>query len=314
MKEKRIALGIRKSWEDYNSDILNFSFGKLRNISTQVVYAYMFGHDDISLSIDDLSCSTITCTCNIYHPELFTYEWNCSSNLNIVEQNGAQISVVPLSSGSGSISVNVLSYGRVMYSKNITINLSTLLPTSLQPVSTVPLTITSNTEWTSTNMLLPTTLLVDAYATLTITGTLYNTPSARIIVHPGGKLIVDGGTLTSACTGEMWQGIEVLGDPTQRQLSQYQGTVELRNGATIENAHCAIRTGGRSDTVHYFTTGGIISAENTTFRNNRQSVVINSYAYTAPSGGIANYNATFSRCTLKVDNNNLFAVNNVAFT
>jgi len=158
------------------------------------------------------------------------------------------------------------------------------------------------------------TIEVDSGGVLTLYDTAKMGNVARLIVRPGGKLIVDGGTLTSACDGVMWQGIEVVGDRTKRQLAQYQGTVELKNGARIENAMCAIRTGGLSDTVHYFTTGGIISAENTTFRNNRQSVVINSYAYTAPSGGIANYNATFSRCTLKVDNSNLFAVNNVAFS
>lgn len=157
------------------------------------------------------------------------------------------------------------------------------------------------------------TVEVDSGGVLTLYDTAKMGDLSRLIVRPGGKLIVDGGTLTSACDDVMWQGIEVVGDRTKRQQPQYQGTVELKNGARIENAMCAIRTGGRSDTVHYFTTGGIISAENTTFRNNRQSVVINSYAYTAPSGGIANYNATFSRCTFTVDNNNLFAANNTGF-
>ena len=60
--------------------------------------------------------------------------------------------------------------------------------------------------------------------------------SARIIVRPGGKLVVDGGTLTSACDAEMWPGITVLGHPGKRQWAQYQGKVELRNGAVIEHA------------------------------------------------------------------------------
>ena len=136
---------------------------------------------------------------------------------------------------------------------------------------------------------------------------------SRLIVRPGGKLVVDGGTLTSACNDVMWQGIEVMGDRTKRQLAQYQGTIELRNGARIENALCAIRMGLCGDTVHFATAGGIISATNTTFKNNRQSVVINSYAYTAPSGVIADYNSIFSRCTFTIDNSNLFAANNTAF-
>ena len=74
------------------------------------------------------------------------------------------------------------------------------------------------------------------------------------------------------------------------------GVVELKNGAVIENAWCSIYTGLREDTVTYATTGGIITADNATFRNNRQSVVINSYAGIAPSGTIADpYSLTETR-------------------
>ena len=86
-------------------------------------------------------------------------------------------------------------------------------------------------------------MIVDSGATLTVTCTLSFVPQARLIVRPGGKLVVDGGTLTSACAGEMWQGIEVVGDRTKHQTAAHQGTVIFRNGATIENAHCAIKTG-----------------------------------------------------------------------
>ena len=280
-----------------------------------VVYAYMFGHDEISLTLSDFSsCNSITCFCDIYHPELFTYEWVCSPNLIMTGQNGRQADFIPLSSGSGIITVKILSYGRVMYAKSITVDLTAVLATSLQAVSTVPITITNNAQWTNNNMLLPTTIVVDSLATLTITGILYNTPTARLIVRPGGKLIVDGGTLTSACDGEMWQGIEVVGDRTKSQTAANQGVVELKNGAVIENAWCGIRTGLREDTVTFATTGGIITADSATFCNNRQSVVINSYAHTAPSGNISNYSASFTRCTFTIDTNNLFIANNTGFT
>ena len=279
-----------------------------------VVYAYMFGQDDISLSIDEpITCNTITCSCDINHSELFTYEWSCSSNLTIVEQNGMHVTLRPLSSGSGTVTVKVLSYGRTMYTKQIAIDLSTVLSISLQPIAISPITITNNIQWSDNNMLLPTTLMVDSLATLTITGTLYSTPGARLIIRPGGKLIVDGGKLTSACPNEMWQGIEVVGDRTKRQLPQHQGVVELRNGATIENALCGIRTGLREDTVNFATTGGIITADSATFRNNRQAVVINSYAGLAPSGVVADNQCLFEKCTFVVDANNLFAANNTAF-
>ena len=93
------------------------------------------------------------------------------------------------------------------------------------------------------------TFSIENGKTLTVTGTVYCADGTRIIVRPGGKLIVDGGTLTSACAGEMWQGVEVVGDRTKHQTAANQGTVILRNNAVIENAHCAVKTGldGRMD-------------------------------------------------------------------
>ena len=156
-------------------------------------------------------------------------------------------------------------------------------------------------------------LVVDSSRTLTIKGDVYLCDTCSIIIQPGSKLVVDGGTLTSACPNEMWQGIEVVGDRTKRQLPQYQGTVELRNGAVIENAWCGIRTGLKADSVCFATTGGIIIADSATFKNNRQAVVINSYAGISPSGAIADNQCLFEKCTFVVDANNLFAANNTAF-
>ncbi|MBR6334122.1 MAG: hypothetical protein IKR77_07025 [Bacteroidales bacterium] len=49
-------------------------------------------------------------------------------------------------------------------------------------------------------------------------------------MRPGDTLIVDGGTLTSACPGEMWQGIEVVGDRTRHQNAANQSA-----GSTLRN-------------------------------------------------------------------------------
>ncbi len=108
-------------------------------------------------------------------------------------------------------------------------------------------------------------MIVDSGATLTVTCTLSFVPQARLIVRPRGKLIVDGETLTSACAGEMWQGIEVVGDRTKHQTAANQGTVILRNNATIENAHCAIKTG--LDGNEWLTSGGIVQCTNSSLRN-----------------------------------------------
>ena len=155
-------------------------------------------------------------------------------------------------------------------------------------------------------------LIIDSGKTLTVACNLYFTKESRLIVCPGGKLVVDGGTLTSACAGEMWQGIEVVGDRTKQQLPQYQGKVELLNGAVVENAWCGIRTGLSTDNG-YLTTGGIITAESATFRNNRRALEINSYAHYSPSGNVSNYVSDITRCTFTVDNSNLFAANSTSF-
>ena len=68
------------------------------------------------------------------------------------------------------------------------------------------------------------TVEVDSGGVLTVYDTVGLGRAARLIIRPGGKLIVDGGTLTSACAGEMWQGIEVVGNPERRQFPQFQGT------------------------------------------------------------------------------------------
>ena len=103
--------------------------------------------------------------------------------------------------------------------------------------------------------------------TVTISSTAYCSPSTRIIIQPGGKLIIDGGTLTNLCPDKMWQGIYVIGDKDQRQLAQYQGTLEIKNGSLIENARNAISTWDGDD---YNTSGGIVQCSNSTFCNNRR--------------------------------------------
>ena len=155
-------------------------------------------------------------------------------------------------------------------------------------------------------------LVVDSLRTLTIRGTVHFCDTCSVIIYPGSKLVIEGGRLTNACPNDLWQGIEVVGDRTKRQLAQYQGTVELRNGATIENAHCAIRTGLAGE-AGYATAGGIIRAEDAHFVNNRKSVEFLSYTNHALNGGVANNQSYFSNCSFTVNDNNLFSQNSVSF-
>ncbi len=172
-------------------------------------------------------------------------------------------------------------------------------------------TVVSGVVTWSGNKMINSNLTIDSLATLTVMDTLYIANNSRIIVRPGGKLVVDGGTLTSACSGEMWQGIDVVGDRTKRQLAQYQGTVELRNGTRIENAHCAIKTGLGDD--NWLTTGGIVKVDSAFFVNNRRSVAFLSYTNHNAGGEVIDNQSHFYRCTFTVNDDNLFGQDNGSF-
>ncbi|MBR4912523.1 MAG: S8 family serine peptidase [Bacteroidales bacterium] len=236
-----------------------------------------------------------------------SFFWTCSGNLQMVAgQNTDSVWVKRINSGAGQLSCHIIHDGDTV---------TTTLDIPIFPGRTVYDNITLNSGITYPDtFVLSREVVVDSLSMLTWQDkTVLCTPDCRLIVRPGGKLVVDGGTLTSACPNEMWQGIEVVGDRTKQQLAQYQGKVELKNGAVIENALCGIRTGLREDT-EYITTGGIISAEDATFVNNCRAIEINSYAGVAPAGTVADNACGFENCTFTVGMDNHFAANNTAFT
>ena len=155
-------------------------------------------------------------------------------------------------------------------------------------------------------------IVVDSLSTLYVYDTAKLRREARIIVRPGGKLIVNGGTLTNACDDEMWQGIFVEGNTNLRQGALAQGNVILTN-ATIENARDAICTRKAGSDPYIEHAGGIIQATNTLFRNNRRSVEFLRYENHTTGGAVTDNASYFTRCTFTVDNNNLFAQNGTSF-
>jgi hypothetical protein len=139
------------------------------------------------------------------------------------------------------------------------------------------------------------------YRTLTIKCTLRMAPQAKIIVEPGGKLVVDGGHITnhSGCN-KLWGGIEVWGNANQNQFTGTQGRVEFKNGAVIENAHEAVAVWRPG---YWSTGGGIVSATNTTFRNNWRSIMFASYRNKLPNGQPFRNFSTISNCTFEWNSN-----------
>ena len=187
-------------------------------------------------------------------------------------------------------------------------------------------TIANNNPWNSPIHAVG-DIIIPSGKTLTIRNVVKCNRNVSIIVEPGGKLIIDGGTLTSGCDGELWQGIRILGDAgDKQQYPQYQGMVEMKNGATIENAECAIRVGGEPavgliynlatgttspvdlTTLHDNQGGGIVIATGAKFINNKQAIRINPYRRML-SGSLEARNASsFTRCDFIVNDNAYFRV------
>ncbi|PWH86056.1 hypothetical protein DIT68_05735 [Brumimicrobium oceani] len=136
------------------------------------------------------------------------------------------------------------------------------------------------------------TLVIEPGAKLTIKGELYVFGNQKIVVKPGGKLVVDGGIITSEC-GSAWGGIEVWGNPQESQLTTNQGYLLIHNGALIENARTAIHVW---ESGNWNSTGGIVMAYNSTFKNNWRSVEYISYHDFLPSGHERTNRGLFSNC------------------
>jgi hypothetical protein len=156
------------------------------------------------------TCENYIFQLNINNADLYTYSWNLSSNLAFVSTNNNMIEIFPLSSGSGSIQLNVYYQNELIHScfKNINIYGNTSL--AIVPIDLNQLNITTNTNWAS-DRLLTSTATIHSGATLNIIGSFFCTENAKIIVKPGGKLIIDGGTIKNYCSNTPWQGIEVEG-------------------------------------------------------------------------------------------------------
>ena len=170
--------------------------------------------------------------------------------------------------------------------------------------SSIPEHITGQALWGSEKYL-DHDIIIDNGGTLTILNTIHMGGLTKIIVKPGGKLILDYGAVLTGLCDNMWQGIEVWGNSNTHQYaingSYGQGYIELKNGAVIENAKCAVELWRPGD---YMTTGGIIHATDAIFRNNATAVRALSYNNYHPyTHAPKNYNAYFNNCSFVVDEN-----------
>lgn len=144
-------------------------------------------------------------------------------------------------------------------------------------------------------------VIINSGITLTITSEVRMVETSRIIVEPGATLIIDGGRITNMCD-EFWNGIELRGTANVGQYIQSaQGTVQLLNGAVIENAVVGIETIKKTRslddtwTTDYNYTGGIIQCEiGTQFLNCKTAVQFHPYPLNPllPTENISYFNKT----------------------
>ncbi|MCX6234499.1 MAG: T9SS type A sorting domain-containing protein [Bacteroidetes bacterium] len=173
----------------------------------------------------------------------------------------------------------------------------------LLPYIPLPDTVTSNTTWTE-NIGINRDIVIDSSVTLTITDTVFFAPEAKLIVMPGAKVIIDGGTLTKACI-EKWQGVEVWGNPDQSQFyDSCQGKVYLSNNGSVQNAITGIITGKKVDGNYVQGyEGGIIIARDAQFLNNNNDIEFRPYQNIHPfdSTNEVNNFSYFAKCTFQTD-------------
>ena len=122
----------------------------------------------------------------------------------------------------------------------------------------------ASTNWAGNDTLLSVPVALQTGATLTNTGTIKSNANTVITVQPGGNLIINGGTLTNATAGTLWQGVTITGN--QALPLHQQGEVILMNSGKIENAKCGIEA----------ITGGLVDANNAHFVNNTTGVLLRS--------------------------------------
>ena len=147
-------------------------------------------------------------------------------------------------------------------------------------------------------------IIVPAGITLTVACNLEMVPEAKIVVRPGGKLIVDGGKITAAQYSDgFWRGIEVWGNSNHHQYGApaptWQGMVVLKNGAVIEHAREGVQLWKPDD---YTSMGGVIQATDATFLNCRRAVSFYSYHNFQPGTSQPRANRSYFRnVTFTVD-------------
>ncbi len=158
-------------------------------------------------------------------------------------------------------------------------------------------------------------LEIPSGVTLTVKCTVRFQEHAKIQIQPGGKLILDGGTLTAVDCADSWEGIQVLGDPELQQLPANQGVLEIVHGGTISRAKYAIQAPGRifAESVSYEDLGGgILKLDSARIINNQNGIWIGRYENKRTVSGVTKImdNVSYIR-NCRFENNQQYSMDKI---
>lgn len=173
-------------------------------------------------------------------------------------------------------------------------------------VISAPGNISGNVAWNLTTMptgfvQVPQEIHILANSTLTIAAgiTVQFCENAKLVVDPGGHLILDG-TLTNTCYGRMWAGVEVRGSASTN--TQYpsmgvymQERMTANAGSIIQNALTGIFVGAAG--------GGIVNCSGTSFLNNQKAVFFEPFENHTPlpAAPVTSNFSGFANCDFTTD-------------
>ncbi|HBZ65775.1 MAG TPA: hypothetical protein DEO70_02985 [Bacteroidales bacterium] len=165
-----------------------------------------------------------------------------------------------------------------------------------------PVIITGNETW-NTDREIICGITIEQGGVLTITSTIKLSKHSKIIIEPGGKLIINGGKLTKL-DNFLWPGIEVWGNTSLHQFpiaggNYNQGFLELNN-ATIEFSRSAVELWKPND---YQKTGGIIKATGSHFLNNAKAIHACYYTNKYQNGAEGPNVSFVKNCTFEINTN-----------
>ena len=161
-------------------------------------------HTDFSISgpVNMNICEEYTYTLIGNVPNNFDITWETSPYLCIIERQGTHTvkvrALYPSVQNSVTAKVSFMgAIGKIVIKENIV-----TVGQGYVPITNIDTIFRQNHTFVSESSL-GNTITIDSGVVFTISNILHCTDNARLIVLPGGKLVVDGGTLTSACPGEL---------------------------------------------------------------------------------------------------------------